>query len=86
MTFTFTLTYVLGAELAQLAKPHETRTYQVISAQRGDGHGVFNKAVSLWKADVERSLAQMLHPSDNRLRTTGGNPLVTGEPAWVCAR
>jgi hypothetical protein len=52
-------TYVLGAELAQLGKPHETRIYQP-GAQRGDGHGVFNKAVPLWKPDVERFLARAL--------------------------
>jgi dienelactone hydrolase len=58
--FHLTPTYVLGAELALLGKPHETRIYQPIGAQRGDGHGVFNKAVSLWKPDVERFLARVL--------------------------
>ena len=58
--FHLTPTYVLGAELARLGKPHETRIYQTIGEQPGDGHGVFNKAVWLWRPDVERFLKQWL--------------------------
>jgi hypothetical protein len=54
--FHLTPTYVLGGELARLGKPHETRIYQTIGSQRGDGHGVFNKALWLWRPDVEAFL------------------------------
>ena len=58
-----TPTYVLGGELARLGRPHETRIYQTIGNQRGDGHGVFNKAVWLWEQDVERFLARWMSPA-----------------------
>ena len=58
--FHLTPTYVLGGELARLGKPHETRIYQAIGEHRGDGHGVFNKAVWLWRADVERFLKRWI--------------------------
>ena len=62
--FNLTPSYVLGAELARLGKPHETRIYETIGEQRGDGHGVFNKAVWLWRTDVERFLQRSLSPSE----------------------
>ncbi len=55
-----TPTYALGGELARLGKPHEIRIYQPIGEQRGDGHGVFNKAPWLWQHDVERFLARCM--------------------------
>jgi dienelactone hydrolase len=61
--FHLTPTYVLGGELARLGKPHETRIYQPIGSQRGDGHRVFNTAVSLWEPDVRRFLARWLPAS-----------------------
>ena len=62
--FNLTPSYVLGAELARLGKPHETRIYETIGEQRGDGHGVFNNAVWLWRTDVERFLQRSLSPSE----------------------
>ena len=53
-----TPTYVLGGELAALEKQHETRIYQQLGTERGNGHGVFNKGVDLWSADVRRFLAR----------------------------
>ena len=58
-----TPTYVLGGELARLGRPHETHIYQTIGDRRGDGHGVFNKAVWLWAQDVERFLARWMSPA-----------------------
>ena len=55
-----TPTYVLGGELARLGKPHETRIYEPIGVERGDGHAVFNKAPWLWRHDVERFLARWM--------------------------
>ena len=49
-----TPTYVLGGELAALEQQHETRVYQPLGTERGNGHGVFNKGVELWSADVRR--------------------------------
>jgi hypothetical protein len=34
----------------------ETRIYQPLGTERGNGHGVFNKAVDLWSPDVRRFL------------------------------
>jgi dienelactone hydrolase len=53
-----TPTYVLGGELAALEKQHETRIYQPLGTERGNGHGVFNKAVDLWSPDVRRFLGR----------------------------
>jgi dienelactone hydrolase len=53
-----TPTYVLGGELAALEKHHETRIYQPLGTERGNGHGVFNKAVDLWSPDVRRFLGR----------------------------
>jgi dienelactone hydrolase len=53
-----TPTYVLGSELARCGKVHEVRIYGAIGENPGDGHGVFNKAVDLWRPDVERFLAR----------------------------
>jgi carboxymethylenebutenolidase len=58
--FHLTPTYALGAELAALGKPHETRIYEPIGTERGDGHGVFNNAVELWSPDVGRFLARWM--------------------------
>ena len=55
-----TPTYVLGGELAALETQHATRVYQPLGTVRGDGHGVFNKGVDLWSADVRRFLARWL--------------------------
>ena len=55
-----TPTYALGAELAAFEKPHETRIYQPIGTERGNGHGVFNNAVDLWAPDVRRFLSQWM--------------------------
>jgi hypothetical protein len=52
-----TPTYALGAELARWGKIHETRIYGRIGEAPGDGHGVFNKGVDLWRADVARFLS-----------------------------
>ena len=52
-----TPTCVLGGELA-LEKQHETRIYQQLGTERGNGHGVFNKGVDLWSTDVRRFLAR----------------------------
>jgi hypothetical protein len=41
-----------------LQKQHETRIYQPLGTERGDGHGVFNKGVDLWSVDVRRFLAR----------------------------
>jgi len=51
-------TYALGAELARSGKVHEVRIYGAIGEHPGDGHGVFNKAVDLWRPDIERFLAR----------------------------
>jgi dienelactone hydrolase len=58
--FHLTPTYVLGAELASLGKPHEIRIYPPIGTERGNGHGVFNNAVDLWSPDVRRFLARWM--------------------------
>ena len=51
-----TPTYALAAELARAGKVHEVRIYGAIGEAPGDGHGVFNKAVDLWRPDVARFL------------------------------
>ena len=53
-----TPTYVLGAELARAGKVHEVRIYSAIGKNRGDGHGVFNNAVDVWRPDIERFLSR----------------------------
>jgi dienelactone hydrolase len=53
-----TPTYALGGELARSGKVHEVRIYGTIGESPGDGHGVFNKAVELWRPDVERFLSR----------------------------
>ena len=53
-----TPTYALGDELACRGKVHEVRIYGAIGENPGDGHGVFNKAVDLWRPDVERFLSR----------------------------
>jgi len=58
--FHLTPTYVLAGELARLGKPHEVRVYGPIGVNRGDGHGVFNKAPDLWGPDVKRFLDRHL--------------------------
>ena len=58
--FHLTPTYVLAGELARLGKPHEVRVYGPIGVNRGDGHGVFNKAPDLWGPDVQRFLDRHL--------------------------
>lgn len=75
-----TPTYVLGGELARLGRPHETRIYQTIGNQRGDGHGVFNKAVWLWKQDVERFLARWMSPAAPQPEPPGGQRDVRQAP------
>jgi len=50
--------YALGSELARSGKPHEVRIYGAIGESPGDGHGIFNKAVDLWRPDVERFLSR----------------------------
>ena len=61
--FNLTPSYTLGGELARLGKPHETRIYEAIGEQGGDGHGVFNNAVWLWRTDAERFLQRSLSPA-----------------------
>ena len=53
-------TYTLGAELARLNKPHETRIYPPLGDTAMDGHGIFGRGVAWWYMDVERFLAQWL--------------------------
>jgi len=53
-----TPTYALGGELACCGKVHEVRIYGAIGENAGDGHGVFNKAVDLWRPDIERFLSR----------------------------
>jgi hypothetical protein len=55
-----TPTYVLGATLAAHGKQHEVRIYQQLGEQPGDGHGVFNNGVELWRKDVIRFLDRWL--------------------------
>ena len=58
-----TPTYALADELARAGKVHEVRVYGAIGDAPGDGHGVFNKAVTLWRPDVERFLGRWVTPS-----------------------
>jgi len=53
-----TPTYALGVELARGGKVHEVRIYGAIGESPGDGHGVFNKAVGLWRPDLDRFLSR----------------------------
>jgi dienelactone hydrolase len=55
-----TPSYVLGGELARSGKAHEVRIYGAIGENPGDGHGLFNKAVNLWRSDIERFLARWI--------------------------
>lgn len=51
-------TYAMGAELARLGRPHETRVYPPIGEGPGGGHGMFGTGVELWRQDVESFLAR----------------------------
>ena len=53
-------TYAMGAELARVGRPHETRVYPAIEA---GGHGIFGTGVELWRHDVESFLARSLRNS-----------------------
>ncbi len=53
-------TYALGAEMARLGRPHETRVYPPIGQGPGGGHGIFGTGVELWHRDVESFLARCL--------------------------
>jgi dienelactone hydrolase len=53
-------TYAVGAELARLGRPHETRVYPAIGDGPGGGHGMFGTGVDLWHRDVESFLARCL--------------------------
>ncbi len=57
------LTYVIGAEMARLGRPHETRIYPPIGESPGDGHGMFGTGVELWRRDVESFLARSMTTS-----------------------
>jgi dienelactone hydrolase len=51
-------TYAMGAELARVGRPHETRIYPPVNEGTGGGHGMFGTAVGLWRQDVESFLAR----------------------------
>jgi dienelactone hydrolase len=51
-------TYAMGAELARVGRPHETRVYPPIGEGPGGGHGMFGTGVELWRRDVESFLAR----------------------------
>lgn len=53
-------TYAIGAELARLGRPHETRVYPPVGEGPGGGHGMFGTGVDLWRRDVESFLARSL--------------------------
>jgi carboxymethylenebutenolidase len=56
-------TYAMGAELARLGRPHETRIYPPIGEGPGGGHGMFGTGVELWRRDVESFLARSVTTS-----------------------
>jgi carboxymethylenebutenolidase len=53
-------TYAVGAELARVGRPHETRVYPAIGEGQGGGHGIFGTGVELWRQDIESFLARCL--------------------------
>jgi len=55
-----TPTYAMGAELARIGRPHETRVYPSIGEGPGGGHGIFGTGVELWRQDVESFLARSM--------------------------
>lgn len=57
-------TYALGAELARLGKPHETRVYPPNGEGPGAGHALFTTGVATWSNDVQRFLARWMGPRD----------------------
>jgi carboxymethylenebutenolidase len=59
-------TYAMGAELARLGRPHETRIYPPIGEGPGGGHGMFGTGVELWRRDVESFLARSVTTSPDR--------------------
>lgn len=62
--FSLAPTYVLGAELARLGKPHEARIYAPNGTTPTDGHGLFTTGIATWSADVARFLGRWLPPTD----------------------
>ncbi len=56
-------TYAMGAELARLGRPHETRIYPPIGEGPGGGHGMFGTGVELWRPDVESFLSRSVTPN-----------------------
>lgn len=63
MTWPHALSSAIGAELARLGRPHETRIYPAIGDGPGGGHGMFGTGVDLWRQDVESFLARSLTSS-----------------------
>jgi len=59
-------TYAMGAEMARLGRPHETRVYPPIGEGPGGGHGIFGTGVELWRRDVQSFLARVC-PATDRL-------------------
>lgn len=58
--FSLAPAYMLGAELARLGKPHETRIYPPNGTTPAEGHGLFTTGIATWSADVERFLDRWL--------------------------
>jgi len=57
-------TYAMGAEMARLGRPHETRVYPPIGEGPGGGHGIFGTGVELWRRDVRSFLARVCPATD----------------------
>lgn len=70
-------TYAVGAELARVGRPHETRVYPPVGAGPGGGHGMFGTAVELWRPDVAPFLDRWVAA---RPATVGGGPGGVGQP------
>lgn len=58
--FSLAPAYVLGAELARLGKPHETRIYPPNGTTPTEGHALFTTGITTWSADVARFLRRWL--------------------------
>ncbi len=53
-------TYALGAVVAKLGKPHETRVYPPHGDGHGAGHALFTTGVATWREDVQGFLGRWM--------------------------
>jgi dipeptidyl aminopeptidase/acylaminoacyl peptidase len=58
--FNLAPTYALGAELARLGKPHETRIYGPCGTTPVEGHRFAMIGIPTWRGDVQRFLHRWL--------------------------